>query len=137
MTRAEFETNFKALVQSQGNAAANVGCYACERCERCTDSTFCIDSQNLARCQYCTSCVDCTDCSQSTRCTRCLGCSQCVECVGCSASAFLVRCIDARSCTYCFGCVGLSKRDFHILNQPYERTEYFAIVKKLMQDLRL
>jgi hypothetical protein len=27
--------------------------------------------------------------------------------------------------------VGLAKKEFHILNQPYSRTEYFAIVKTL------
>jgi hypothetical protein len=27
--------------------------------------------------------------------------------------------------------VGLAKKEFHILNQPYSRTEYFAIIKAL------
>ena len=47
------------------------------------------------------------------------------------------RCIDCNGCTYCFGCVGLSKKDFHILNEPYERQEYFAKVSELRRALRI
>jgi hypothetical protein len=137
MTRSEFEAGFKALVQSQGRSTNNVGCHACERCERCTDSTFCVDGKNLARCQYCTSCVDCTNCSQCQRCTSCLNCTQCIESERCTGSAYLVRCIGSSGCTYCFGCVGLVKRDFHILNEPYDRAAYFEIVKSLSRELRI
>jgi hypothetical protein len=27
--------------------------------------------------------------------------------------------------------VGLSRKEFHILNQPYSRTDYFALIKAL------
>jgi hypothetical protein len=27
--------------------------------------------------------------------------------------------------------VGLARKEFHILNQPYSRSEYFAIIKTL------
>jgi hypothetical protein len=40
-------------------------------------------------------------------------------------------------CTYCFGCVGLSNKDFHILNKQYSRQEYFAITKRLARELGL
>jgi hypothetical protein len=40
-------------------------------------------------------------------------------------------------CTYCFGCVGLSGVDFRILNEPYERDEYFAITQRLARELRI
>jgi hypothetical protein len=43
-----------------------------------------------------------------------------------------VACAD---CTYCFGCVGLVKKEFHILNVPYPRTQYFEIVKRLTAEL--
>jgi hypothetical protein len=48
-----------------------------------------------------------------------------------------VRCTSLTGCTYCFGCVGLSQRDFHILNEPCGRRDYFAITKRLAQELRL
>jgi len=52
-------------------------------------------------------------------------------------SAYLVRCVGLSGCTYCFGCVGLSKKDFHILNEPYDRKTYFDIVAKLSRELRI
>jgi hypothetical protein len=45
--------------------------------------------------------------------------------------------VDCSGCTYCFGCVGLSRKDFHILNQPYDRSTYFKITSKLTRDLGL
>ena len=48
-----------------------------------------------------------------------------------------MKCVSLTGCSYCFGCVGLSQRDFHILNEPYGRRDYFAIAKRLTQELRL
>jgi hypothetical protein len=48
-----------------------------------------------------------------------------------------VRCVGLSGCTYCFGCVGLSKKDFHILNEPYERQVYFEKVEGLRRALRI
>lgn len=53
--------------------------------------------------------------------------------MGCS---YLVRCAAMAQCTYCFGCVGLSHKDYHILNQPYDRSAYFALSQALMRKLR-
>jgi hypothetical protein len=33
--------------------------------------------------------------------------------------------------------VGLSKKDFHILNEPHDRQEYFAKVAELRRGLRM
>jgi hypothetical protein len=33
--------------------------------------------------------------------------------------------------------VGLSGRDFHILNERYERRDYFAITSRLSRELRI
>jgi hypothetical protein len=41
------------------------------------------------------------------------------------------------NCNYCFGCVGFSDKDFHILNQPYSRKDYFEITAELSRSLRL
>jgi hypothetical protein len=49
----------------------------------------------------------------------------------------VVRCVDCTDCTYCFGCVGLGRKDFHILNEPYDRETYFALTARLARDLRL
>ena len=136
MTPSEFEERLRELIQRHAATTANVGCLACERCERCTDSTFLKDCRNVARSHYCSSCTDCTECTQSTELVGCIACSHCERCERCVGSAYLVRCIDCSGCTYCFGCVGLSKKDFHILNEPYERQEYFAMVSELRRALR-
>lgn len=39
--------------------------------------------------------------------------------------------------SYLFGCVGLHKKDFHILNEPYDRQTYFATVARLSRELGL
>ena len=52
-------------------------------------------------------------------------------------SAYLVRCMACSGCTYCFGCVGLVRKDFHILNEPYDRQTYFAKVAELRRALRI
>ncbi|AKF85427.1 hypothetical protein MFUL124B02_12280 [Myxococcus fulvus 124B02] len=46
-------------------------------------------------------------------------------------------CRNLQDCNYCFGCVGLAKKDFHILNVPFPRTEYFKVVGKLRKELGL
>jgi len=139
MDRLEFETKYRKLVssldKSADKSALNFGCHACERCTRCTDSTFCTDSRSLVRSHYCASCTDCTECSHSRGCSGCIACSQCVDCSRCISSAYLEQCVACTKCNYCFGCVGLTRRDFHILNEPYDRATYFEIVRKLKASL--
>jgi hypothetical protein len=66
-----------------------------------------------------------------------MGCQHCVACESCSASSYLQRCVALTGCSYCFGCVGLSGADFRILNEPYTRTDYFAITGRLARELGL
>jgi hypothetical protein len=66
-----------------------------------------------------------------------IACQHCVDCENCSTSSYAVRSFGLAGCTYCFGCVGLSNKDFHILNEPYPRKEYFAIVGRLTKELHL
>jgi hypothetical protein len=46
-----------------------------------------------------------------------------------------VRCVAVSRATYCFGCVGISNKDFHILNEPYPRAAYFEITRRLAAEL--
>ncbi|HEY3815858.1 MAG TPA: hypothetical protein VGL81_01745 [Polyangiaceae bacterium] len=137
MTGPEFEAALRKLLAGASRTSANVGCLACERCERCSECTFCVGSKGLARCHYCDSCSDCTDCAHCARSTGCLACQHCVESDRCIGSAYLVRSVGCSACTYCFGCVGLSRRDFHILNEPYDRATYFETTARLARELRL
>src|SRR5450432_3228806 len=137
MNRNEFGSQLRALVSAQGRRTENVSCLACDRCEGCIESTFCNDSKNLARCNYCVTCGDCTDCGNCQACTSCFGCTHCTQSERLTACAYVVKSIGCSGCTYCFGCVGLKKKDFHILNEPYDRQTYFAIIGKLSRELGL
>ena len=66
-----------------------------------------------------------------------MSCSHCVASERCAQSSYLVRSVDCTGCTYCFGCVGLVRKDFHILNKPYDRSAYFALTARLARELGL
>ena len=52
-------------------------------------------------------------------------------------SAYLVRSVDCTGCTYGFGCVGLSRKDFCILNVQCDRATYFEVASRLARELGL
>jgi hypothetical protein len=60
-----------------------------------------------------------------------------VQSENCTSSAYVVLSRNLQDCNYCFGCVGLAKKDFHILNVPFPRTEYFKVVGRLKKELGL
>ena len=138
MDRTEFEARWKKLVAESARTTANVGCVGCERCERCTDCTFCGECKATTRSHYCTACEGLHRLLALRRdATACLACQHCIGVRALHGERVPVRCVGCSGCTYCFGCVGLVKRDFHILNEPYDRQEYFAIVAKLARELRI
>ena len=137
MNRAEFEAALAGLLEERKNSTENTGCIACTACERCVDCTFCKGSTGLVRSHYCTDGASLFDCTHCHRSRDLLGCNHCVASERCTRSAYLVRSIDCDGCTYCFGCVGLSSKEFHILNRPYDKSSYFALTSKLMRELGL
>jgi hypothetical protein len=135
MSGAAFEAALRELAAAP--VLDNLACLACEGCERCRECTFCADSQGLARCHHCTACRHCVDCSNCAGCDGCTACQRCIaseECIGC---AYVVRSTRCNGCSYCFGCVGLSRRDFCILNQPYDRATYFEVTTRLAREMRI
>jgi hypothetical protein len=137
MTAAEFEGRLRQLTGERIRRGPNRACIACERCEGCSESTFCLDSKALGRCHYCSACDDCIECSHCLQCQGCMACQHCVSSDGCVQSAYLIRSSACFSCNYCFGCVGLARRDFHILNEPYDRATYFELTSRLSRELRI
>ena len=132
--RAFFD-EYQRLARQFSTEAGNPGSYACKGCERCTSCMFCERCQNCYRCTHCEACRDCTECTHSVECVSCHASAYCVQCELCTGSAYLFMSRNCADCTYCFGCVGLSKKDFHILNQPFSRKEYFEITKRLRAEL--
>ena len=64
--------------------------------------------------------------------TACHHSSHSVDCV---CSAYIEHSEKLTDCTYCFGCIGLARKDYHILNEAYERGPYFELVAKLRKEL--
>jgi hypothetical protein len=136
-SKRAFQTRLRELMTSLGRERGNDGCVHCVDCRACQASTFCRDSERLVRCHYCVRCSMCTDCSHCTGSRGLLHCQHCVDSEGSSSSSYLVRCVAVTGCTYCFGCVGISNKDFHILNEPYPRAQYFEITRRLAADLKI
>jgi hypothetical protein len=127
----EFERQFATLTEHAAAGVENPGSYKSTDCERCFDCMFTTSSTGCYQCTYCSDCTACTNC------THCKGCSDCHSSTYCVRSRLLAGCSyvlmsrECYDCVFCFGCVGLVKKEFHILNQPFRRDEYFRIVKDL------
>lgn len=133
----DFEARYRELLAERGSDRRNAGCVQCVECEACTLCTFCRGSTDLVRSHYCIDSKRLIECSHCRRSEQLLYCHHCAECQNCTSSSYLVRCSGLSNCTYCFGCTGLHGKDFHILNEPYDRSAYFAITRRLMRELRL
>lgn len=131
-----FEQRFRELLRDAEAEDHGHGSIQCVNCVGCSSCTFCRDSEYLVRCHYCVASSRCIDCSHCRGSRHLIQCNHCIECENCSSSAYLVRCVGMLDSTYCFGCVGLSRKDFHILNEPYDRSRYFEITRRLMRELK-
>jgi hypothetical protein len=139
MTKEEFFTEYQKLVAEHLATAPGVnwGCVECSECTACTDCVFC---RGCVRCYRSRYSVDCSESQLLTHCEACRDCrslAYCQRCEGCADSNYLVSCSFCFECDYCFGCVGLVKKDFHILNKKYSRTDYFREVARLRKELDL
>jgi hypothetical protein len=131
MNRSEFDAELSRLVREFGASGKNLGSFRSEGCIGSTHCMFCKGCRNCYRCTYCQECEATTGSGHCVRCVGCHDCSHCEDATACTHSAYLLRCSFCADCDYCLGCVGLAKKEFHILNKPYTRSEYFAIVKSL------
>jgi hypothetical protein len=135
MSKREFMDELGRLVENFSADPGNPGSYGCTGCSRCTSCTFCKDCDGCYACTYCVRCELCAECSHCVDSKNCQGCAYCVRSEHSTQSAYLLLCRNLSNCNYCFGCVGLDRKDFHILNVPFERSEYFRIVERLKKDL--
>lgn len=136
MDKRTFTDGLRALQRSV-DTTANPGSFDTERCAGCAHCNFCSECTDCYRCNYAVGSEACTHCTHIRGCTRCHGSTHLVDCTDCADSQYLVMSTHCRECTYCFGCVGLVRKEFHILNEPYDRKTYFKIVKALTAELGL
>lgn len=134
-SKRAFMEEYNRLLRSFTEEPGNPGSYACSDCTRSSVCMFCRGCNACYRCSHCIDCDQCNHCTHCEGCKQCNGCTHCVQCELCSGSAYLVFCRNMSDCNYCLGCVGLSKKDFHILNRQFTRTQYFQAVKQLGREL--
>ncbi|MBI3626954.1 hypothetical protein HY224_02825 [Candidatus Uhrbacteria bacterium] len=127
--------NASSLVNSEYTNCAGMSknCYLmfgahinedCSYSHYINESKDCVDNLYAIKCESCYQCFDIENCynlsySQSS--------SQCHD------SMFL---FDCRNCSDCIGCAGLRSKQYHILNQPYTKEEYFKKKAELKLDTR-
>jgi len=136
-TRREFLDALERLRRGYQQDGENIGSNQCTGCSHCASCIFCEGCTGCYRSNYCKDCEGSSGCNHCERCKSCHGCAHCVDCEECVGSAYLDLCTSCSDSSYCFGCVGLQKADFHILNVPYDRSTYFAAVKRLKRELGL
>ena len=137
ISKRDFLKRLGELERQLASGSDNPGSWRCTDCERCSGGMFC---ESCADCHKCTYCADCTRCSNCTHCADSADlhhCAYCVHSSRCTGSQYLVYCRDCAECTFCFGCVGLQGREFHILNEPYDRKTYFEQIARLKKELGL
>lgn len=136
MDKRAFLAAFGGLQKGLGTRG-NPGCFNVESSENCSHCQFSTGCRDCHRCSYAVNSAGCTHCTHIERSTACHQSSHLVDCQRCVESHYLVHCQDCAECNYCFGCVGLVRKEFHILNEPYDRKTYFAKVKALKAELGL
>jgi hypothetical protein len=135
VTKEEFLSELEALALAHREAGTNAGCVECTDCVACVDCVFCSSSSRCYRSRYSSGCSDSSFLTHCHACRNSHSLVNCQQCDHCGDSNYLAHCSYCFECDYCFGCVGLVKKDFHILNRKYSRSEYFATVAKLRLEL--
>lgn len=86
--------------------------YRTLRCKNSIDLTYCFDTELSYDCLYC---------------FKCYKVQHAINSRDCIDSAFLY---DCRNVQNCFMCWNLRNKQYHILNQPYSKEEYFKKLKE-------
>lgn len=135
LDKRRFLDELGRLTTSFAADPGNPGSYACKDCVRCANCMFSVECEGCYGCTHCIRCQLCNNCSHCVDSKSLNACAYSVHSENCANSAYVYFSRNLSDCTYCFGCVGLTKKDFHILNVAFNRTEYFELVHKLKREL--
>lgn len=108
-------------------------CFMCFNVEKCEDSAYLYDEMYEIK--------DCFDCTHIHRSQLCYNLMSADQCYNVDSSWWMANCRDCvfgicnNGCSNCFGCVNIKRREFHILNQPYSKEDYFKKVAEIKDDL--
>ncbi|MBI4994887.1 hypothetical protein HZC21_04575 [Candidatus Peregrinibacteria bacterium] len=99
-------------------------CQDCGYIEECKQLHDCWDNTILEESQFC------YQISSSHILNNCNFCFQCLSSNDCEFCEFVM---NSRNC---FGCISLNRKEYHILNRPYPKEEYFKRVSEIKTELR-
>lgn len=109
-------------------------CYMGFSIEKCEDCMYVYDEVVGLK--------DCVDCTHMQNNQLCYNLMSAADCYNVDSSWWAVNCRDSKycfciqGCSDCFGCVYLQRKQYHILNKPYKKEEYFKLVMELEGDLK-
>jgi hypothetical protein len=137
MTLDELLEQLTELVDTheQGKGTRGDDNFDCEACVDCRHCRFCVRCEACDDCTYGEDLFDCLRCTQSKRSVSCVDSSYLEDCRDVRKSKYLMLSVDCEDCTHCLGCVGLNKAEFHVLNRPVTRKEYFATLKQVKEAM--
>lgn len=122
----------------------NEGSYG-DNIHNCKDSFWIFDSFGLRDCYYgyfedeAKDLYDCTHLGWAEQCYQIMSggyLNNCMFCTGCWFSNNLEYCELVYNSHDCFGCVSLNHKEYHILNRPYSKEEYFKRVLEIKDRLK-
>lgn len=117
----------------------NENCDYCNIVGSCKNCYLCFGSIESENCYYGNPfrCRDCCDCLLPRNSELCLECTDCnrlynsYRCQNCSDSQDLLYCLEVRNSHHCFASIGLNRKEYHILNKPYTKEQYFDFLSKV------
>jgi hypothetical protein len=111
----------------------------------CKDCFWIFDSFGLHDCYYmyfgddAKNLYDCTHLGWAEECFEIMSggnLNNCMFCSGCWFSNNLEYCELVYNSNNCFGCVGINHKEYHILNRPYTKDEYFKEVARIKEQMK-
>lgn len=123
-------------LHSENSSGNNL--FHCKNVEQSYDNVECQDSAYLLETKELKDCFDITILERAELCYEISSCHVmynsnccffCAECTNVEYSECLMSCQD------CFGCISLHRKQYHILNEPYSKEEYFKKVEEIKQQL--
>lgn len=99
----------------------------------CQDIGYVEESKKLHDCWDITILEESSFCYQTSSSHILNNCNFCFQCLSSSDLEFCEFVMNSRNC---FGCISLNHKEYHILNQPYPKEEYFKRVAEIKAELK-
>lgn len=148
LSEDEIKTQFESLkkevprcgiIEVESEQFTGSGIFHSRNIDHSFDVSDCQDSGYLLEAKKVTDSWDISILEESELCYQLSSCHQMHDsncsyfCVNCSEVEY---CENLMDCQNCFGCISLKRKQYYILNKPYEPEEYFRKVNEIKMQLR-